>query len=63
MNDKDKIETLLRAFKMGSVDMDYATKFIKNVFSKSESFNYSNFRNGFLAGWLTMYLVFKFIMK
>ncbi len=50
MKDKDKLAPLLRAFKNGDVDFDYAIHFILHIFSVSKRFNSNSFLSGFFAG-------------
>lgn len=50
MKDKDKIAPLLRAFKLGKVDFDYAMNFILRTYSISTRFNWSNFSSGVYVG-------------
>jgi len=60
--DKHKIEVLLRAFKMNTVSFDYSVQFIEKAFSDSKSFNYHNFRNGFLVG-ISVAFIIKYFIK
>jgi len=50
MKDKDKLATLLRAFKNGDVDFDYAMDFILHIFSNSKRFNSNSFLIGMAIG-------------
>lgn len=50
MKDKDKLAILLRAFKNGDVDFDYAMGFILHIFSASKRFNSNSFIIGMMVG-------------
>ena len=50
MKDKDKLAPLLRAFKNGDVDFDYAMNFILHIFSVSKRFNSNSFITGLFTG-------------
>ena len=50
MEDKDKLAPLLRAFKNGDVDFDYAMNFILHIFSVSKRFNSNSFLIGLSVG-------------
>ena len=56
MKDKDKIAPLLRAFKLGYVDFDYAMDFILHIYSVSKRFNWNNFSLGMSAGAILSYI-------
>lgn len=49
-NDKEKLSPLLRAFKMGYVDIDYAIEQILDIYTTSRRFNFDNFLSGVSAG-------------
>lgn len=48
--DRNKLEPLLRAFKTGNVDFEYAIKFILDVYSSSRRFNWNSFSLGLSIG-------------
>ena len=50
MKDKDKLAPLLRAFKLGYVDFDYAMDSILRIYSTSRRFNWNNFSLGMVVG-------------
>jgi len=52
MKDKDKLASLLRAFKNGNVDFDFAMDFILHIFSESKRFNSNSFLIGIVVGGL-----------
>ena len=52
MKDKDKLAPLLRAYKNGDVDFDYAMDFILHIFSVSKRFNSNSFLIGMTVGGL-----------
>ena len=60
MKDKDKIAPLLRAFKLGHVDFDYAMEFILHIYSVSKRFNQNNFLLGMSVGGILMLIVLHF---
>ena len=62
MKDKDKLTPLLRAFKLGHVDFDYAMSFILHTYSVSKRFNWNNFSLGMSAGAILMYIVIKYVV-
>lgn len=62
MKDKDKLALLLRAFKLGHVDFDYAMDFILHIYSVSKRFNWNNFSLGMSAGAILMYIVMKYVV-
>lgn len=62
MKDKDKIASLLRAFKLGHVDFDYAMGFILHTYSVSKRFNWNNFSLGMSVGTILMYIVMKYVV-
>lgn len=56
MKDKDKLEPLLRAYKLGYVDLNYSVDFILKIYSDSKRFNFHSFQWGMVAG-IILYLV------
>lgn len=62
MKDKDKLAPLLRAFKLGHIDFDYAMDFILHIYSVSKRFNWNNFSLGMSAGSILMYIVMKYVV-
>lgn len=62
MKDKDKLALLLRAFKLGYVDFDYAMNSILHIYSVSKRFNWNSFSLGMFAGTILMYIVMKYIV-
>ena len=48
--DKRKLEPMLRAFKNGSIDIEYAVDFILHIYSDSKRFNSNSFLIGMLIG-------------
>lgn len=62
MKDKDKLAPLLRAFKLGHVDFDYAMNFILHIYSVSKRFNWNSFSIGTSVGSIIMYIVMKWIV-
>ena len=54
MKDRRKLEPMLRAFKNGDIDLEYAINFILHVFSDSKRFNSNSFLIGFFMGILTV---------
>ena len=60
MKDKDKLAPLLRAFKLGHVDFDYAMDFILHIYSVSRRFNWSNFSLGMAVGGILMLIALHF---
>lgn len=61
MKDKDKLAPLLRAFKLGHVDFDYAMNFILHIYSVSKRFNWNNFSVGMAVGGIIMWIALHFI--
>jgi len=60
MKDKDKLAPLLRAFKLGHVDFDYAIDFILHIYSVSRRFNWNNFSLGMAVGGILMLIALHF---
>lgn len=60
MKDKDKLAPLLRAFKNGDVDFDYAMDFILHIFSVSKRFNSNSFLTGFFVGITIAFIIIHF---
>ena len=60
MKDKDKLAPLLRAFKLGHVDFDYAMDFILHIYSVSRRFNWNNFSLGMAVGGILMLIALHF---
>lgn len=57
MKDKDKLAPLLRAFKNGDVNFDYAMDFILHIFSVSKRFNSNSFLIGIFVGGIVALIV------
>lgn len=47
---KDKLAPLLRAFKLGYVDLEYTIDFILKVYGDSKKINYNSFIKGIFIG-------------
>ena len=60
MKEKDKLAPLLRAFKLGHVDFDYAMDFILHIYSVSRRFNWNNFSLGMAVGGILMLIALHF---
>lgn len=60
MKDKNKLAPLLRAFKLGQVDFDYAMDFILRIYSVSRRFNWNNFSLGMAVGGILMLIALRF---
>jgi len=52
MKDRKKLEPMLRSFKNGNIDIEYAVNFILHTFSVSKHFNPTNFLVGMTVGGL-----------
>ena len=63
MKDKDKLAPLLRAFKLGHVDFDYAMDFILHIYSISRRFNWNNFSLGMTVGAILMLIALHLQVK
>ena len=50
MKDRRKLEPMLRAFKNGDLDLEYAVNFILHIFSVSKRFNSNSFLTGLWVG-------------
>ena len=50
MKDRKKLEPMLRAFKNGDIDLEYAVNFILDLFSISKRFNSNSFLIGIFVG-------------
>lgn len=50
MKDKDKLQLVLRAFRLGHVDIDYTLDSILTTYSSSKRFNWHNFSWGVSIG-------------
>lgn len=48
---------MLRAFKNGDIDLEYAVNFILHIFSVSKRFNSNSFLTGVLVG-LTLAIIY-----
>lgn len=62
MKDKEKLAPLLRAFKLGHVDFDYAMSFILRIYSVSKRFNWTNFQLGVSVGVILMYIIMRYVV-
>ncbi len=62
MKDKDKLAPMLRAFKLGHIDFDYAMNYILKVYSDSKRFNWNSFSWGISVG-LLVYLIIQHFIK
>ncbi len=62
MKDKDKLAPLLRAFKLGYVDFDYAMNFILHIYIASKRINWNSFSIGKSVGSIILYKVIKWIV-
>ena len=61
MKDRRKIEPLLRAFKLGHVDLEYSIDFILKVYSDSKRFNWANFSIGMSTGGIIMLIILEIL--
>jgi hypothetical protein len=58
MDDKEKLELILRGLKNGSIDMGEAVHYIFRVYRNSNVFNLNSFLTGVSACWLIMFILF-----
>lgn len=61
MKDKDKLLPLLRAFKLGHVDLEYTVDFILFTYTNSRRFNWNNFSLGMSVGVLLAIIIFELL--
>lgn len=62
MKDRIKLEPMLRAFKNGDIDLEYAVNFILHIFSVSKRFNSNSFLTGVLVGLVLAIIYLHFIL-
>ncbi|MGL5713291.1 MAG: hypothetical protein ACRCX2_09755 [Paraclostridium sp.] len=62
MKDRDKLVSLLNAFKLGLIDFDCAVYYILKVYTNSKRFNWNSFSLGLFIGEVLMYVVMKYIV-
>ena len=60
MKDRRKLEPMLRAFKNGDIDLEYAVNFILHIFSVSKRFNSNSFFTGVSVGSLIALILLHF---
>jgi len=56
MDDKKKLEPMLRMFKNDKIDIEYAIDYILSVYSQSKRFNYNSFIIGCFVGATILYI-------
>jgi hypothetical protein len=62
MKDKDKLAPVLRAFKNGDINFDYAMNRILHIFSNSKRFNLNSFLTGLFAGITITFIIIHFTL-